>query len=212
MPPLPSVPNVVKVIISGTYHDAKWLNILHQSYTGSVPSAASLAAMIGVWKTQADICYAAEMSVDNEVTGFEMIDLSSDTGAIAELSDSTFGARSGDFNPASVALVISAEISRRYRGGHPRTYAPFGTAGTFATGSTINWDSSFLADVQTKWDDMISGVNGFSSGGTTYNEMVNVSYVSGGARRTSAVVDPITSYVARDRICSQRRRLGKVGG
>ena len=35
MPALPPVPNVLKLLISGKYHDAKWLNIWYVQYTGS---------------------------------------------------------------------------------------------------------------------------------------------------------------------------------
>ena len=212
MPPLPNVPNVVKIIVSGTYHDAKWLNIFHQQYDNPAPSASVLASLLGVWQGYVQTAYGAEMSVDNEVTGYEAIDLASDLGASAFLADSHFGSRTGDFVPANVAMVISHEIARRYRGGHPRSYLPWGTAGTYATGSTIDWDSGFVTDCQAKWNALLTGINGHAIGGTEFHGLVNVSYVSGGVRRTTAVVDQITSGIVRTRICSQRRRLGKVGG
>lgn len=212
MPPLPAVPNVVKIIVGGNYHDAHWLNIYHQQYDNPPPGPSDLAGLLVQWKDAVDTAYGAEMSVDNEVTSFEAIDLSSDTGATASTTDDTFGVRSGDFMPASVALVVSAEIARRYRGGHPRYYLPWGTAGTMATGSTQFWDTSFLADCETKFNAMAEAVTGHLIGSTEFHGLCNVSYVSGGARRVTPVVDTISSYIARDRISSQRRRLGKIGG
>jgi len=212
MPPLPPVANVVKIITSGTYHDAKWLNIFYVQYDSGIPTAATLASYLAVWAAAVDTAWGAEMSADNEVTGHEAIDLSSDTGATASVVDSTFGVRAGDFMPAGVALVMSHEISRRYRGGHPRSYLPWGTAGTMASGSTKDWDPAFLADCQTKFDTFASAISGHLILPTHFDSLVNVSYTSGGARRVTPVVDGITSHIARPRISSQRRRLGRVGG
>lgn len=213
MPPLPVVPGVVKIILGGTYHDARWLNIFHMGYTGAAPDATTLGDYLtSTVMPAAVVAYAAEMSVDNELTSGEVTDLASDTGASVSISASTHGVRSGDFMPASVALVISREINRRYRGGHPRSYLPWGTAGTMATGSTIDWDPDFLTDCGEKFGTMITSWSGGAFGSTTITVPVNVSYRSGGAPRTTAVVDPITSSIARQRICSQRRRLGKIGG
>lgn len=213
MPPLPVVPNVVKIVIGGTYHDTAWLNIFHQQYDNPAPSASTLSTLLStVWQPAVDTAYAAEMSVDNEVTSLEALDLSSDLGASAAITDSTFGVRTGDFVPASVAMVCSHEIARRYRGGHPRSYLPWGTAGTYATSSTKDWDSGFVTDCQAKFNALASSINGHLIGGTEFHGLVNVSYRSGGTIRTSAVVDQISSSIIRTRICSQRRRLGRVGG
>jgi len=211
MPALPDVPQVCKLIISGVYHDAKWINIWYVHYSGTAPSASNIDAYLTAQATALGANYTAEMSVDNEVTGWEMTDLTSATSARGAITFSAFGARTGDFTPASSALVLSCEISRRYRGGHPRKYLPFGTAGTYASGSTTQWDSSFLADVQTKMEAFVAGLVGVTEGGTTWDDVVNVSYRTGGAVRATAVVDPITSVLARSRICTQRRRLGRIG-
>jgi len=213
MPPLPAVPNVLKLIIGGTYHDAKWLNIYHTQYSGGPPGASDINNYLSSLLTNAIPKYADEMSVDNEVTSLEGIDLNSSTGATDAISASVFGVRTGDFLPANCAMVASLEITRRYRGGHPRKYLPWGTAGTLASGSTIDWDSGFISDCFTKLDSiMFSDMIGFTSGSTNWLNPVNVSYVSGGARRVTPVVDTIESVIIRPRICSQRRRLGKVGG
>lgn len=212
MPPLPDVPQVCKVIISGQYHDAKWINIWYSHYSGGAPSSADIVNYLTSIGTNIAIAYGAEMSVDNEVTGMECIDLTSPTANSGSITLSTFGARTGDFTPASVALVASLEINRRYRGGHPRKYLPWGTAGTYATGSTTQWDSGFVADCQSHIDDILNDFSGVTEGATTWDGTVNVSYRNAGAVRVTAVVDPILSAIIRPRICTQRRRLGRVGG
>lgn len=212
MPPLPVVPQVCKLEIGGTYHDTAWVNIYHVGYTGTAPSSSDLGNYLAATQAAVVTAYDAEMSVDNEFTSMKITDLTSSTGATAERAVSSFGARTGDFNPANVAVVASLTILRRYRGGHPRKYLSWGTSGTFATGSTKDWDAGFVSDCQAKLTTMLAGLIGVTEGGTTFSSNVNVSYRNAGAVRVTAVVDPIVGVIVRPRVCSQRRRLGKVGG
>jgi hypothetical protein len=212
MPPLPVVPQVCKLVIGGTYHDTQWLNIYHLHYSGSAPSSSNITAYLAAIEANVATAYTTEMSVDNEFTSLLMTDLTSSTGATGAVSTSHFGTRSGDFNPANVAVCISEHINRRYRGGHPRKYLSWGTSGTFASGSTKDWDSGFLTDCLAKFNTMKNSFIGITEGGTTWDDNVSVSYRSGGAVRATAVVDPIVAVSIATRVCSQRRRLGKVGG
>jgi hypothetical protein len=145
-----------------------------------------------------------------------MLDLSSTTGAEDILIDTTAGGRTGDFAPSSAAVLASWTINRRYRGGHPRSYFPFGTAGTYASGSSKFWDPTFIASVETRLNTFIGAVSGKTVSATTFESFVNVSYYDKNSfptppyRRTTPVVDAITAVTVKQRICSQRRRLGKV--
>jgi len=212
MAPLPLVPGVCKLVIGGTYHDTQWLNIFHVHYSGGAPSNSNCASYLSAITSDVQLAYTSEMSVDNELTSLEITDLTSDTGATASSELSSFGTRSGDFNPANVAVCASMEIARRYRGGHPRKYFSWGTSGTFASGSTKDWDPGFITDCNAKLNTMLETIVPISEGSTNWDTVVNVSYRNAGAVRTVAVVDPILSAVCRPRVCSQRRRLGKVGG
>lgn len=212
MPALPVVPQVCDLKISGTYHDAIWMNKYYLHYSGSAPSNSDINNYLVGIVSGVTTAYQAEMSADCACTLFEMTDLTSDTGSFSSHVVSFSGVRAGDFNPANVAMVASLEIARRYRGGHPRKYLPWGTSGTMASGSTRDWDPGFVADCQSKFDTLMSDLVGITEGGTTWDEIVNVSYVTAKARRATAQVDVVTSQIVRPRICSQRRRLGKVGG
>lgn len=219
MPPLPAVPNVCKVIVSTLRSDANVENIFHVAYTGSPPSTSQLSTY---WSTAFDpaiqTLYNAEGSTDLTGDTIELIDLSSDTGASFTGTLVVTGVRTGDFAPASAAVVVSWTIDRRYRGGHPRTYFPFGTAGTYASASSKLWDPGFITNVETDIGDFVGSISAVTVGATVFEGLCNVSYVDKNLnptppyRRTTPVVDPIVAYVAKQRICTQRRRLGKLLG
>lgn len=219
MPPLPVVPGVVKLIFSSLRGDSPVENILHIAYTGSAPDTATLASYLtGEVAPAAETLFNAEGSTDLTGVSIEALDLSSDTGASASVAFSATGVRTGDFAPSSAAVCISLEINRRYRGGHPRNYWPFGTAGTYESGSSKLWDTGFIAAVQGAFTTFADAIQAVTVGGTSFTTLVNVSYYDRNLnpvapyRRTTPVVDNVVGYVTKQRICSQRRRLGKILG
>jgi hypothetical protein len=219
MPPLPVVPNVIKIIHSSTRSDSPVENILHMKYSGSAPASADLGTFMGgTYGPAWDTVFVDEASTDATMVQIEMLDLSSSTGAQDILIDTSAGGRTGDFAPSSACVLASWGVNRRFRGGHPRSYFPFGTAGTYASGSSKFWDPAFIADVQTKLETFIGLIQGTTVGTTVFENLVNVSYYDIALnptppyRRTTPLVDDITTLDVKQRICSQRRRLGKVNG
>lgn len=213
MPPLPAVPGVCKILTAGNLYDGEWLNIWHLAYTGDAPDTGTLVSYLSTyWMPLWDTWFGDDASTESTTSSHIMIDLSSDLGAEGSVSDSQAGARTGDVAPVSSAVMGSMEIDRRYRGGHPRKYLPLGTAGTYKSASSKFWDPGFVSAVQGHGETFIAAVAGKTVGSTNFGGLVNVSYVSAGARRVTPVVDAIVGITIRDRICSQRRRLGKIGG
>lgn len=219
MPPLPVVPGVVKLVLSSLRSDSPVENILHMAYTGTAPDSPTLASYLtSEVAPAAETLFNAEGSTDLTGVSIEAIDLASDVGASATVDFSSTGVRTGDFAPSSAAVVISMEINRRYRGGHPRNYWPFGTAGTYEASSSKLWDTSFIADVQTKFTTFADAIQAVTVSGTSFTTLVNVSYYNKVVnpdppyRRTTPLVDNIVGYTVKQRICSQRRRLGKILG
>lgn len=219
MPPLPVVPGVIKLVIGTTLSGGEVENILHVSYSGAVPSSSTLST----WLTAAFIpptqtLYDGQSSTTCIGVSVEATDLSSDTGAVATEPLDVTGVRTGDFAPASAAVVASWTINRRYRGGHPRTYFPFGTAGTYEALSAKLWDTGFIGAVGTAINTWTGAWYGTIEAGTTFNNLVSVSYVDKNLnptppyRRVTPVVDDIVGVVVKQRICTQRRRLGKLLG
>lgn len=220
MPALPAVSKVVRVALSGTLGaSGVWLTRFYLQYTGTAPTNSDLNTFNGAcgssWVTDIapitdQACYL--LSVESE-------DLTSATSAVATTATSHGGSRTGATLPAQVCAVASYEISRRYRGGHPRGYWRFGTS-TDITDSR-DWSSTALTA-------FTSGINayftalvgsGWSGAGTISH--VNVSFYSGftvvtnpttgRARnvptvRGTPLVDPVTSLIMRPSFGTQRRR------
>lgn len=216
MPALPSPGNVVKYEYNYGKDDVQATNIFYFSYTGASGLSLSELEAFAVSTQMGDIAapYVGASTTDQVSMESKMTDLSSDVGPTYSFTPGWTGTNMGENIPANAAVVVSHEILRRYRGGHPRTYMMAGTAGDFVSGSIRNWQASFLSNIQAGFSAFAADFP-FTLGARTW-QWVNVSYweTVGGVRtlRTTPLVDVVISAVARDRICTQRRRLGKVGG
>jgi hypothetical protein len=212
MPPLPYAPGCVKIVVAGHVDDGDFLNIFHVGYAGATPSTTQLAGYITTIHDALVYPYNHNGSLLLGLDSIEATDLSSDTGAVYSTTDSTVGTVEGSVLPISSAVVVSWEVNRRWRGGHPRTYYPLGTAGTLEGSSTKDWQASFLTNVQNDAEAWRVASDAGTIDSTTWYGLVNLSYYTAKELRPTPVLDPVVSTIARPRICTQRRRLGKVGG
>jgi hypothetical protein len=120
--------------------------------------------------------------------------------------------------PGTAALV-NHQISRRYRGGKPRTYLPLGVSSDVNTSGL--WTTAFVAAVEAAYGVYV--VDCLGSGiGCSLDKFVNVSYyeppnvvitnpVTGrvrnqSTRRATPLIDVINSDTVAQKIASQRRR------
>lgn len=224
MPPLPAVPNVIRVRLLSTIQGKenqglRWF----LGYSGSNPTVAALTSFSTTLETALSDNLPDITSVKNTYTETIMEDLSSDTGAVYSNEISIAGLDSGDPLPPGTAMVASYEISRRYRGGHPRSYWPLGTASDMVDAPT--WDPAFVTSCEAALISILGSLNGVSSGGCTISNQVNVSLYSGFTSvenplthryrnvpsfRGSPVVDPVESVICRSYIGSIRRRRPKT--
>lgn len=212
MPPLPSPGKVVKLECAFSNEDASGINLFYLAYTGNAPSPSDLSNVAGHIEGGGLIAAYDNSTVSSFALGeFTYTDLSSSTGSVYSHIPSHTSTLTGDVLPASASVCVSKEIARRYRGGHPRSYFMFGSSTTLAGTSLRDWQTSFLANVQTDMDNLLATLP-YVAPNQTWTGFVNVSYRDAGAIRVTPVVDPITAFTVRTRVCSQRRRLGKVGG
>ena len=222
MPALPSVPNVVKIIVNGLTGaaiDRVWNNILHASYSGAVPSESILSSIAQqIWNAWVDTGPIVLQTADTSLNSVEVIDLSSDTAASGFYDDGgepAIGTNGEDPLPAQVCTLISYDQSRRYRGGHPRTYLNAGGDGNLLTMN--QWNSGYITDVLSAWGDVMTGLSTASSGGFSLTGMVCVSYVDREVnpvapyRRTVPLVEPILGFTPDELVATQRRRVGRKG-
>lgn len=220
MPALPNVSKVLKVALSGTFSSGQvWLSRFYIGYTGTAPLVADLVT----FNTAVATAYGADLKTllppVNVLTQIETIDLTSPTSAVAIDTVSVAGTRSGSPVPAQVCLVSSYEIARRYRGGHPRGYWPWGVQTDIA--SAGSWATAFTSACTTGLNSFFTALvaAGWSGAGTLSQK--NVSYysgftvvtnpVTGRARnvptlRVTPLQDPVTSIVSRISYGTQRRR------
>lgn len=223
MPPLPDVPNTLKVSLVHSYgSDTDVVTRYFIHYTGAAPDAPQLVTFAG------DIAgdWVAQLQADNStfvtLERVDIVDLSSATAAQGSATAGTAGTLSGSSLTADTSFVSNYEINRRYRGGHPRGYWPLGVESALI--SPQLWDPTAVA----AWAGDISaffGANmthGWAGAGTL--EHFNISAFNGFVAvenpithryrniptpRPIPLQDPVIDIVGRQRVGSQRRRLGK---
>lgn len=219
MPPLPSPGQVIKLRWNYGGEDAEATNDLYFSYSGAGALSPTELTNFSTWAgITTDLAAPFVGACDTSFTSrtCQMVDLISDMGAEVNFDPAWTGTNHSDGGliSANNAVVVSKEILRHYRGGHPRLYMMAGVAGDLAASSVKDWQTAFVANIQAGFSAFMEDFP-YSLGARTYNP-VNVSYweTVAGVRvlRATPLVDLITSMTARTRVCSQRRRLGKVGG
>lgn len=206
MPPLPPAAQIVLVRLKGTYGSQPWNVIQHLQYTGPAPAVADLqtiaTSITSAWNTN----YAPLAATNVGLSGIDLADLTNPAAAAASVTVSSLGTRAGATLPASTCIVVSWIINVRYRGGHPRSYYPFGVI-TDTTG-TRAWAPTFVTSVNNASTAYRTALNALSVSGTTY-KMAVVSYTRNNEPRPTPVPFTIQSNVTHQRIDTQRRRLGK---
>jgi len=206
MPPLPSSPQTIKVRFIGTNQTTLWNNIVFLQYTGNAPIAGDLNSISVQAGNAWNSSFASLVNTSAALTEVVSQDLASDIGQQGGAVVNHVGTRTGGLMPVNTACVLSWHIARRYRGGHPRIYAPFGVTTDISAGHL--WATASQQAFQTGANTFLTQMNAIAIGGSTYF-MINVSYHTAHALRPVPARDPILSVSVDDRIDTQRRRLGK---
>jgi hypothetical protein len=223
MPPLANVPGVLKVRLTWEVDgDTTAETIHHVSYTGGPPTSAQCVTMANSILTACNSDFVALMSDDTLVESVQITDLTSATaGQGTSTGSGTVGTRGTALLSPGTAALVNHSISRRYRGGKPRTYFPFGVSGDVTTVGV--WSGAFITAVNAAYATWQSAVVG-SGAGCTLTGFVNVSYYSGFTAvkessgryrnvpnpRSTPLVDPFTGSALATHIGSQRRRNRKA--
>lgn len=217
--PLPAVPNALNVQLLWTTAGPKTLyTSLKFRYSGGPPNATdatSFASSIFSAMAAESTYWGSDISLTEVI----VTDLSSTSGAQGHQSGSTAGGRTPGGLDNGTAVVVDYFINRRYRGGKPRSYLPFGVGSDLT--SRVQWDGAFVTAVEGALSTFFSAVIGLSHGTTTITDHISISYFSGftvvsspttgrsrnvPTRRTTPLVDTITGFTVSSRPGSQRRR------
>jgi hypothetical protein len=220
MPSLPIAPNILRFLLSFKVgNDLNALTRLYFHYSGSVPNSAQLATLAALSSSTAATQFPSLMPSTNSYQGTTIEDLSSSTGASAADFTAHVGTRTGHPNAAGVAVLVNYHIARRYRGGKPRGYWPFGVAEDLT--DEQDWAAAFTTAVDTALDNYIAAMVGPQWSGGTIDAQYNVSFYSGftvvtnpvshraknvSTARASVLEDLITSITVNAHPASQRRR------
>jgi len=210
MPPLPFADQVLKFEFITNLQIGQAVNIFHAKYTGGPPANADLETFYTANSAVLLRPYIHNLAVDYELASIKITDLTSDTSAAIEVSPAVAGTNGGSGIPQSASVLMSYIVARRYRGGHARSYLPFGTDADLA--NNVTWSGTFTTNVSNDMTAFVNAINAYSGSGLTSLTFGQLSYVSAGARRATPVFDPALIGAVRPRICTQRRRLGQIGG
>lgn len=217
---LPNVPGTLRVAMHFTVGGKpNCISRFFISYSGTAPTTADLntfaTAVRAAFNTNLkSLCVASVV-----LTSVEVTDLTTLSSAQGEDVTNVAGTRAGGGNVGSAALVISYDVSRRYRGGHARGYWPFGGASDVQTQQT--WLAALQTAAQTGFAAFMTAVKaaGWTGAGTLGHVVVSyyqgshvvTNPVTGRARnvpdlRASPLVSNINANLVRIGIGSQRRR------
>jgi hypothetical protein len=220
MPALPPVPNVVKIAF--IHSDASDLDVvtrLYFEYTGTAPNDSALNTFATACATAWNTDLASLFNPDVTLTEVTVEDLTSPTAAVGTWSGTHAGTATGTPLPAGTAALVNYSISRRYRGGKPRSYWCMGNTGHINTAQT--WTSSFISGFATDYAAFLAAIIAGAWSGATLTSQVNVSYYSGFASvqnpvtlrwknlatpRATPLVDLVTGFSLNHKFGSQRRR------
>lgn len=221
-PPLPPVTDVLKAtLIWDVGSDLNVQCVTHWEYSGGPPTGADCTTLAGLIRSSMNTNGTTLLNNSFFFSGVDVLDLNSSSGASGIHISNFAGTRSGVDLTGGTAVLVNHAISRRYRGGKPKSFLPWGVAGDLLTPQT--WTTGLVSAADTAWANFVTGVIGSVGGSTTIASHVNVSYFQGFTnvpygsptkyrrvptlRSGGPVVDVITSSSINNRPSSQRRRL-----
>jgi hypothetical protein len=220
MPALPVVPQVLRISLKHTYgNDTDVISHLYFEYSGTAPTVAELNTFASSVSSSWNATLRTHATAACVLVGVDVIDLTSATSAVGIWTGSLAGTNGESDFPHGTAVLVNYAIARRYRGGKPRSYFPYGGYTDAANGN--NWSTSFITAFTTSLTTFIADIVALTWTGATISEQVSVSLYEGFVSsqnpltnrwrniptpRATALIDPIVSWAVNPKYGSQRRR------
>src|ERR1051326_8130536 len=213
MPPLPAIADVLKIQYFGTNEGQNWANVFHALYTGGPPGPVDCDGIAATAYEAYESNFLPVIQSNAHLQECKVTDLSSDLGAQGSYAEDNAGGLGSSSLTAQVALVISWRIGRRYRGGHPRTYLPPPQETDIL--DTSHWKPAMVARAATAAAGFMAAINAITGPGITTLSLGTVSYFDKATNptppheRSLPLFETINGANVHNRICTQRRRLGR---
>jgi len=220
MATLQPVPSTLQIVLKYTTSSSgNLINRIFMTYSGSAPTPTQLNTLAGAIASAWTTDMAPVTDANTELVNVQITDLTSPTSAQGAAASTATGTRSGTQLPAGAAALLNYTISRRYRGGKPRTYLYAGVAGDLSTAQT--WTAGFISALHAAWTSFINAtaVAVWTGGGTLaqvnvhrYASFENQAYGTPTKYRriptplVPPVTDAITAFAVNPKVASQRRR------
>jgi len=216
--PLPDVP-CLRARMIWSYGGGTELGCrLFLKYTGGPPSPSDCDSIAADIEAAYVAHLAALVSQYIDLVEVDVLDIASYAGSSGAWDGSTAGLRDGPTLPKQIAFNLQYLISRRYRGGKPKGYWPFGINSDQADPATFS--SGLVSAVGTAFPAFVTALASIVEGTTAIGGHVNLSYKhlftnvanSSGREhavptyRATALHDDITGYRGHAEMSSQRRR------
>lgn len=207
MTALPNVAGVIKLQYHFTYGtDANVMT--HMFFAIGSPSAINTADLQSFCNLARSSYVTNCLSLSTNAVQLGTVtatDLTTTTSAPVASTGSNSGTRSLGPPNASTSVITNLKIARRYRGGHPRIYWPWGNSGDLYDAQ--HWTSSFIGLCQTGINALVAALQGSSFASIPGPVLANVSYYQHNALRPTPTWDPVSSVVVNPIPGVQRRRL-----
>ena len=189
------------------------------TFSGGTPGPATCTTFGTAWGNSFITNILPIVANSQSITGVTVTDLTSASAATGSVSLTGAGTRGVASVPMDVCTLVNHHISRRYRGGKPRTYLPGPVSGDLADVS--HWTTAFVTAAQAAYSAWITACLAATAGPIVIGNHVSVSYYqgfkpfttsSGRVKNISQVrtppipVDTIGSSTANTIPGSQRRR------
>lgn len=219
MAELPPVPNVLKVDIQWVLPNKLSGTGLFWAFTGSLTSATTANAIAAAIRTACVTDFVPLFPIATALGQVKVVDLTNTSNPVGLQTGSTSGARPGPALSVNDAAVVDFTVNRRYRGGKPKAFFPFGN-GTDQQGGN-EWTAAFVASVNSAYTSFNTALNAISTGGVVLTGQRSVSYYKGfttyngsggrpkvrATQRPTPVVDIVSNHATNLIVGSQRRRL-----
>lgn len=222
MPALPDVPNVLRVeYLYELGASKRGGDREYYLYSGSAPDSATCDTIATAIQSAYSANLLSLLSNGLDLLEITVTDLSSTSGGQGSWTGELNGTRDGAPVTVDAAVNLQFIIARRYRGGKPKAYLPFGIQSDLSS-DVVTWNAAFTDAVNTQWGAFDTAVLAISESGTTLTQHVSVSYYEGFTsvlnpitgrtrdvpklRSGGPLVDTITGHVAKPEISQQRRR------